>query len=457
MLPLSKENYKRLIEKYNIAGPRYTSYPTVPLWETESFSVNAWQESIQKQFTLSQEISIYIHLPYCESLCTYCGCNTRITVNHAVERPYIEAVLNEWKMYLKLFNTKPILKELHLGGGTPTFFSPENLTYLLEGIYEGCIIPAQHSYGFEGHPANTTKAHIDTLYTLGFDRVSFGIQDFDPSIQDVINRKQTVEQVKSVTDWARAAGYTSINYDLIYGLPFQSIESISKTIDTVCQLKPDRIAFYSYAHVPWLKPSQRKYSDKDLPNNDYKRSLYETGKNLFLTAGFKEIGMDHFALEGDELFTAFNNKTLHRNFMGYTVSETALMIGLGVSSISDSSFAFAQNHKTVEAYQEAVNKGILPVFRGHLTSEEDFMFRKHILALMCNLETTYSDQEANNIEFQQALSRLAELISDGLVIVEYKKISVTELGKAFVRNSCMAFDVRMHKAESKSNRFSSVI
>jgi oxygen-independent coproporphyrinogen III oxidase len=456
-MSLTTEAYNELIKKYNVAGPRYTSYPTVPLWETEHFTISAWEASIQKQFSLSQEISIYIHLPYCESLCTYCGCNTRITVNHAVERPYIEAVLKEWKMYLALFDTKPILKELHLGGGTPTFFSAENLSYLLTGIYEHCIIPEDHSFGFEGHPANTTKEHLDILASLGFDRVSFGIQDFDPYIQDVINRKQTVEQVAAVTEWARAAGYTSINYDLIYGLPFQTVESIKKTISTVCELKPDRIAFYSYAHVPWLKPSQRKYSDKDLPNNDVKRSLYETGKQLFLAAGFQEIGMDHFALAGDELFEAFENKSLHRNFMGYTVSETNLLIGLGVSSISDSSFAFAQNHKTVEAYQLAIAENMLPSFRGHMTSDEDFIFRKHILALMCNLESTYTAEEAANVEFQTALNRLKDLIADKLVTVESNKITVTELGKAFVRNICMAFDVRLHSVESKSNRFSSVI
>ncbi len=456
-MSLENQHYHDLIKKYNIAGPRYTSYPTVPLWETEIFKVNAWQASIHKQFAHSPEISMYIHLPYCESLCTYCGCNTRITVNHAVERPYIEAVLKEWTMYLSLFDTKPILKELHLGGGTPTFFSPENLSYLLQGIYEECIIPEDHSYGFEGHPANTTKEHLNTLYALGFDRVSFGIQDFDPYIQDVINRKQTVEQVRDVTQWAKEAGYTSINYDLIYGLPFQSIESISNTINTVCELKPDRIAFYSYAHVPWLKPSQRKYSEKDLPNNDVKRSLYETGKNLFLKTGFKEIGMDHFALAEDELFEAFNNKTLHRNFMGYTVSETNLLIGLGVSSISDSSFAFAQNHKTVEAYLEAVHKYTFPIFRGHLMTEEDLLFRKHILALMCNLETSFDTEEANNPSFQEAFTRLEELIKDELVVVSGNKVHITDLGKAFVRNVCMAFDVRLHQEESKTNRFSSVI
>jgi oxygen-independent coproporphyrinogen III oxidase len=456
-MSLTDTHYNDLIKKYNIAGPRYTSYPTVPLWETQSFTVAAWENSIRKQFSIAKEISIYIHLPYCESLCTYCGCNTRITVNHAVERPYIESVLKEWSMYLRLFDTKPILKELHLGGGTPTFFSPENLAYLLEGIYAECIIPEDHSYGFEGHPANTTKKHIETLYALGFDRVSFGIQDFDPYIQDVINRKQTVEQVRNVTEWARAAGYTSINYDLIYGLPFQRTESISNTIETVCALKPDRIAFYSYAHVPWLKPSQRKYAEKDLPNNDYKRSLYETGKNLFLKAGLKEIGMDHFALAEDELFTAFENKTLHRNFMGYTVSETNLLIGLGVSSIADSSFAFAQNHKPVEAYQEAIRNNTLPVFRGHLMTEDDILFRKHILALMCNLETIMDKSDVNNIAFQEAFARLEDLIKDELVVISENKVKVTALGKAFVRNVCMAFDARLHQEESKANRFSSVI
>ena len=258
---------------------------------------------------------------------------------------------------------------------------------MLSSILATAEIAADHDFSFEGHPSNTTKEHLQTLFDLGFKRVSFGIQDFDEKVQDTINRYQSFEEVKQVMEDARVVGYTSINFDLVYGLPFQTIESINDTITQIIQLKPERIAFYSYAHVPWLKPGQRKYSAIDLPANQYKRRLYDEGKNLFMAAKYLDIGMDHFALPNDSLFEAFENGTLHRNFMGYTTNTTKLLIGLGCSSISDSWDAFAQNVKTVEEYKKIVNNGHFPLFKGHSLSAEDLIIRTHILDLMCQHET----------------------------------------------------------------------
>ncbi|MGZ5220998.1 MAG: coproporphyrinogen-III oxidase family protein, partial [Chitinophagaceae bacterium] len=255
-----------LVSKYNVQAPRYTSYPTVPYWDN-NLNEQTWVNHIQKSFIQHNKdgISLYIHLPFCESLCTYCACNTRITVNHTVELPYIETLLKEWQLYLNQFNAKPLIKEIHLGGGTPTFFSFENLHLLLSSIINTCEVSKDADFSFEGHPSNTTKEHLQTLFNLGFKRVSFGVQDFDEKVQKTINRYQSFEEVKYVMEAARAIGYTSINIDLVYGLPYQTSESVKSTIEQIITLKPERIAFYSYAHVPWLKPGQRKYTEKDLP------------------------------------------------------------------------------------------------------------------------------------------------------------------------------------------------
>ncbi len=447
-----------LVTKYNKAVPRYTSYPTVPYWDN-NLTEEKWIDHIQKAFIKynADGISLYIHLPYCESLCTYCACNTRITVNHKVELPYIDSVLNEWQLYLNQFQGKPLIKEIHLGGGTPTFFSPENLTYLLSTILNSVEISKEYDFSFEGHPGNTTKEHLQALYDLGFKRVSFGIQDFDDKVQDTINRYQTFEEVKQVLDDARQIGYTSINFDLVYGLPYQTVESINDTITKIISLKPERIAFYSYAHVPWLKPGQRKYSEKDLPADSYKRSLYETGKDLFLSANYDDIGMDHFALPDDALFDASKKGLLHRNFMGYTTNTTKLLVALGCSSISDSWDAFAQNIKTVEEYQKVVNEGHFPIFKGHVLTEEDLIIRQHILNIMCKNETSWLDDAQKFSSLPEALGQLKDLEKDGLATVINEKLIVTETGKAFLRNICLCFDTRYWAKKPEAAIFSSSV
>ncbi|MDQ0594600.1 oxygen-independent coproporphyrinogen-3 oxidase [Chryseobacterium ginsenosidimutans] len=449
-----------LIDKYNIPGPRYTSYPTVPYWDESSFSPELWKQSVIRTFkeTNAEEgISIYIHLPFCEALCTFCACHKRITKQHSVEIPYLESVLKEWQLYLQLFDEKPKLKELHLGGGTPTFFSPKNLKTLLEGIFETVEIAEHQEFSFEGHPNNTTREHLETLYGLGFRRVSFGVQDYDPKVQKAINRIQPFEKVKEVTEWAKEIGYRGISHDLVFGLPHQSWEAMENTIRKTMELKPDRLAFYSYAHVPWIKGvGQRGFDENDLPSGEEKRRLYEDGKKLLEDLGYIEVGMDHFALEHDDLYQSLIQKKLHRNFMGYTSSKTQLMVGLGMSAISDSWYAFGQNIKTVEEYQKMVEEGEIPVVKGHILNQEDLIVRRHILNLMCQLETTF---DINNSfpELENAFEMLKEMEKDELVEIHEHQIKITEKGRAFTRNVAMVFDLRMMRNKPETRIFSMTI
>ena len=450
-----------IVQKYNVPGPRYTSYPTVPYWEEEKFHLEDWKRTLLQSFKESnatEGISLYIHLPFCESLCTFCGCNKRITKRHEVEDPYITAVIKEWKLYCDLFPRKPIIKEIHLGGGTPTFFSPENLERLINGIFQYASKAEEHEFSFEGHPNNTTKQHLQKLYDLGFRRVSFGVQDYSPKVQEAIHRVQPFHNVAKVTFWAKEIGYTSIGHDLIFGLPFQTLEDVKDTIDKTKSLQPDRLAFYSYAHVPWIKGNgQRGFKDDDLPKDDEKRLLYEEGKKQLAKNGYHEIGMDHFALENDSMFTSFKEGKLHRNFMGYTASKTQLMIGLGVSSISDSWYSFAQNEKTLEDYYTHLAENQLPVFRGHVLSTEDLIIRKHILNLMCQFTTSWKDESLNFPELSTVLDSLEEMREDGLLTIINDTITVTEKGKPFVRNICMAFDLRLIRKAPETKLFSMTI
>tara|TARA_R110002020_G_scaffold276_7_gene1522 strand:- start:624 stop:1988 length:1365 start_codon:yes stop_codon:yes gene_type:complete len=450
-----------LISKYNIAGPRYTSYPTVPYWKNDEFSLSQWKQGITKSFSESNSeegISLYIHLPFCESLCTFCGCNKRITKNHNVETLYLESVLKEWRLYLDLFTERPIIKELHLGGGTPTFFSAENLKLLIKGIFRDATIAQNPSFSFEGHPNNTSEAHLQTLFDCGFTRVSYGVQDYNPTVQLAIHRLQPFENVKRVTEMARKIGYTSVGHDIIFGLPFQKKEHVIHTIEKTKELMPDRIAFYSYAHVPWIKGNgQRGFKEEDLPSAIEKRDMYETGKRMLEEAGYIEIGMDHFALKTDSLYKAVENKTLHRNFMGYTDSKTQLMLGLGVSAIGDSWYSFGQNVKNVEEYQDLVAQNIIPVYRGHILNSEDLIVRKHILNLMCNLETSWVDSSMQLIELPEVLEKLEEMEADGLVEFSFQKLYITEKGRPFVRNICMAFDLLLQRSKPETQLFSMTV
>ena len=444
-----------LIEKYNIPVPRYTSYPTVPFWKTNEFTTNNWIETLTESFKTSNKeegISLYIHLPFCESLCTFCACHKHITKRHALEEPYINSVLKEWDLYCKLFDEEPIIKELHLGGGTPTFFSPSELERLITNILSKSKIHREFEFSFEGHPNNTREAHLRTLFNLGFTRVSFGVQDYSPIIQKAIHRIQPFEQVKKVTELARMVGYTSISHDLVFGLPFQTLDDVSDTIMKTKTLKPDRISFYSYAHVPWIKGvGQRGFDEQDLPKNNEKRILFEAGKRILEQSGYLEVGMDHFSLPTDQLYEALHSKRLHRNFMGYTAQKTKIMIGLGMSAISDSFNGFAQNVKSVKEYQAILEQGELPILKGHIHTEEDLKRRQIILDFMCQSKS--SIQSIGNLE-DFDYEYFEELLEDELLEIEGDQILISEKGKPFLRNICAGFDAYMNPSEILEKKFS---
>ena len=299
---------------------------------------------------------------------------------------------------------------------------------------------------------------MQTLYDLGFRRVSFGVQDYNKTVQIAIHRIQPFENVKRVTEQAREIGYTSVSHDIIFGLPFQTIEHVEETIKKTKELMPDRLAFYSYAHVPWIKGNgQRGFKEEDLPTPETKRRQYELGKELLAEAGFVEIGMDHFALKSDSLYKSIEQQKLHRNFMGYTASKTQAMIGLGVSSISDSWYGFAQNVKGLEEYYHLIDENIIPIYRGHILNEIDLKIRKHILNLMCQFHTSWNTEAQYFNELPEVLKKLEEMETDGLLKINQTSLQVTEKGKPFVRNICMAFDLLLQEKMPETQLFSMTI
>lgn len=452
------EDILTLLNKYDMPLPRYTSYPTVPYWDNESLTIDAWKNSVIDTFKKENgELCIYIHLPFCENLCTFCACNKRITTNHRVEEPYLETVLKEWAMYRAILPSTPTIREIHLGGGTPTFFSPENLVKLIQGITKDAKIYPDHEFSVEVHPNFTRREHLEALKSVGFNRVSLGVQDFDPKVQYVINREQSFEKTKEVVDWARELGYNSVNVDLIYGLPLQTEASVQLTISRINELKPDRIAFYSYAYVPWKSKAQRRYTKEDLPKANDKWKMYQLGKSLLTANGYRAIGMDHFALPNDKLFDAVNNGRMHRNFMGYTTTDSKLIIALGASSIGDAWTAFAQNDEHVEDYEQKVNSGQFPIVKGHILNDEDLHIRKSILDLMCRGNADITSQTFEPAVKPQAMKELSLLAEDGLVEINNDHIHVTEKGSLFIRNISSILDARMRRKKTEGNLFSKSI
>lgn len=441
-----------LLQQYNQLIPRYTSYPTVPQWQDWT-SAAIWEhqlETLAIETVHDEGVALYIHLPFCEHLCTYCGCNKKITTNHRVEEPYIDRVIKEWLLYVKAFRKKRlVIRELHLGGGTPTFFSPEQLAKLLEGIFEHAYAHSELEMSFEGHPNNTTQDHLQTLFSLGFRRVSFGVQDLDPEVQRLINRIQPLENLLRVTEQARKTGYSSINYDLIYGLPLQNIEKLDRTLREVIGLKPDRVAFYGYAHVPWKSRAQRLYDESHLPTPAERMELYAHGRNKFLEAGYQDIGMDHFALPNDGLLQALRNKTLHRNFMGYTTNPTKMLIGLGVSAISDLGSAFGQNSKELVQWERQVDAGIFPINKGLVLTNEDALRQKLILEMSCQGEVALPTGWTFE-PHQHAL--MLQMQHDELLEVEPGRLKLTKAGQLFTRHACSLFDAYLSNQQKQNDK-----
>lgn len=447
-----------LLAKYDVPVPRYTSYPAMPAWDNSGFSLEHWNNSVKRCFAETNDskgISLYIHLPFCESLCTYCACNTRITKNHAVEIRYIQMLLKEWENYKRIFASRPKLRELHIGGGTPTFFSSRNLRWLISYILEDVDLHDDVEMSFEGHPNNTSEEHLRVLYGLGFRRVSFGVQDLDEDVQKAINRIQPLENLKTVTHIARSIGYQSVGFDLIYGLPKQTPFSVSDTFDKVLELRPERIAFYSYAHVPWIRPGQRGYEESDLPSSFLKRHLYELGRHKLNKAGYADIGMDHFALPHDNLFKANVAGTLHRNFMGYTTCTSDLLIGLGASAISDAKYAYAQNEKKVEDYERRLELNGCAVVKGHSMTASDILIRQCILQLCCQgrLDKKLFDE----VVTESMYTTLTGMEEEGILYLMDDGLTIRSAGFPFIRNICQVFDNRMEKLNKDKQVFSKAI
>lgn len=446
--------YSELLQKYDVPAPRYTSYPTVPYW-TDFPTSEQWVSSLRQGFSQEAEVpwSLYIHMPFCESLCTFCGCNTSITKNHDKEDPYIEHLHRELSMYLERvpeFLSHP-LREIHLGGGSPTFFSAQNLVRLVQPILDKVKIRRDDfEAGIEVDPRRATKEQLSELHRVGFRRISLGIQDFNPETQRLVNRIQPYEMTKGVYELARSLGYNSINFDLIYGLPMQTPESIRAMALKTVDLRPDRIALYSFALVPWIKPAQRLFKDEDLPVGAQKRELYEIAREILLGAGYVEIGMDHFALPSDALAKAQASKDLHRNFMGYTDKRTSVLLGLGVSAISESPSCFHQNEKVLNVYERKIAGGALATFRGHLLSEEDLRQREQILLFMTRGEVAMHNKEQE----EDVRHFLAALIEDSIVTLESGILKITQLGMPFLRNACMALDLRLRQQKPSTKVFS---
>jgi oxygen-independent coproporphyrinogen-3 oxidase len=434
-----------MIAKYDVAGPRYTSYPTVPYWDATP-SAQQWIARIARSLAASegQAAALYLHIPFCRSLCTYCGCNTRITRSQDLVLSYIQTLLGELDMYLSQLQVQRLqIGELHLGGGTPTYLSAAQLDLLLAGLFQRVTPTAECVASLEVDPRVTSDAQLEVVARHGFRHLSLGVQDFDPRVQAIVNRVQSEQQVREVTQAARRHGFDSINYDLIYGLPLQTGASVEATLDAVSRLRPDRVALYGYSHVPWIKPGQRRFTESDLPEGDQRRALYEIGRERLVAQGYQEIGLDHFALLSDDLWRSARAGTLHRHFMGYTHAQAGPMIGLGVSSIGDAGDAFCQNEKDLQRYHERVNNGELPLQRGHLLDDEDRVLRRHILRLVTRLETHWDDRADYTEHLASVAARLAEPQADGLVQLDRYRCRITDRGRAFLRNICMAFDARL--------------
>ncbi len=440
--------HRSLLHKYDRPGPRYTSYPTAPIW-TDSFSDKDYAERLLAAGKRADTpVSLYVHIPYCEQMCWFCGCTTIITKDHDKEDSYIDTVLAEARLVRETMGEQRRVTQHHWGGGTPTFLAPEAIEKLFTGL---CLIfppTTDAEISIEVDPRVTTRAHLETLKRIGFNRISMGLQDFNPKVQKTIHREQSYEQTEAIIEGARELGFISTNVDLIYGLPYQTPESFAANLELVHQLNPDRIACYSYAHVPWLKKHQNVIEEDTLPKGADKLELYLLALESFSARGYDAIGMDHFAKSDDELSVAARAGKLHRNFMGYSTHPAEEMISFGMSAISEVDGAFAHNFKEIKPWKEAIDAGRLPIDRGLRRSAEDERRRKLILSLMCNFHADFKDHggvEDFKQHFAKELTALQDMQNDGLVELHADSITVTKTGRLFVRNICMLFDAYLNE------------
>lgn len=443
-----------LLSRYDQPGPRYTSYPTAPVWSGDFGPEDHRASLLRANQQGGAGMSLYVHLPFCRSMCYYCGCSVIISRDPNNGDRYVDEVLREAALArVSLQASRPVVQH-HWGGGTPTFLSSDQMVRLFQGLLEIYPHSDEAEISIEIDPRVTSVEQLEALRKCGFNRISMGVQDFDEQVQKAINRIQPFEETRYLVEASRQLGFDSVNLDLIYGLPHQTRRNFSKSIEQVLSLRPDRLACYGYAHVPWLKKHQEVISVEDLPLGSDKLDLYLLALNAFQDAGYEAIGMDHFALPDDGLVKAANSGTLHRNFMGYATHQAEDMLSFGVTSISEIAGAFAQNVKQLNQYREHLDAGRLPVERGMRRSKDDEQRRAIILDLMCRFRLEFADHggaEMFHRVYSGALSALAPFAADGLIELDDAGIRVTPLGRLLVRNVAMPFDAYLEK-QRQANR-----
>ncbi len=439
---------EEFVNRYNRPGPRYTSYPTAPVW-TDSFGPNEFETAIALADQKQSPVSLYMHLPFCESLCLFCACNVIIRKDKSGTPPYLDILKKETAHIARSVSRDRQVAQFHWGGGTPTYLSPEQIEELFGFTRERFTFAPDAEIGIEVDPRVTTREHLETVRRMGFNRLSMGVQDFKEEVQKAVHRIQPYEQTRDLIQTARQLGFDSINVDLIYGLPYQTADSFAHTVEQIVGLSPDRIAMFSYAHVPWLKKQQGSFV-AHLPEGMQKFDIFRSGLLKFLEAGYLYIGMDHFAKENDELAVSQRNRTLHRNFQGYTTKAGADLYGMGITAISGIQETYAQNYRDIPSWEKAVAERGIATMRGYRLSPDDAIRREVISRLLCHtviVKDEISKQFDINFDeyFAPELARLKTPEADGLVVINDKEIRTAWLGRIFIRNLAMVFDPYLEK------------
>lgn len=454
-----------LLRKYDRPGPRYTSYPTVPVW-TEDFGAADYRRHLEQYKQSDRPISVYVHIPFCEERCTYCGCNVVIAQRQDTVLRYLEYLYREIDKTVQQLGGKRRLLQLHWGGGTPTFLTIPQIDELYTKLQNAFEFDPKAEIGIEVDPRVTSDEQLRHLRKIGFNRLSMGVQDLTPDVQEAIGRGQTVKQTERMYTVGRELGFLGINMDLVYGLPRQTVADYERAIEQVVAWRPDRLAVYSYAHVPWVKPHQMQISEADLPKGPDKFALFATAIRKLIEAGYAPIGMDHFALPQDELAQGLENGHLHRNFMGYTVSLSRDMLGFGVSSIGEVGGCFAQNDSRLGGYYRRLDDTGYAVYRGWSLTQDDQIRRETILSIMCRMHLDLNaigkqfEMDATEY-FEREMSLLDEFVEDELIELTDHGFRVTDMGRHFVRNIAMVFDAHLagltEKATVKKPIFSRTV
>lgn len=436
---------RELLDRYNKPGPRYTSYPTVPVWSTNFGEADYRQALADFRQLPAASLSVYVHLPFCAERCYYCGCNATVTTKESVVDAYLDRVERELALVTAILGERRRVVQVHWGGGTPNFLTGAQTRRLFGLLHSYFDLDLTGEISIEVDPRIGSREQLEVLRELGFNRISLGVQDFDSQVQVAIGRIQPEDMTKALYAHCRELGFDSVNLDIVYGLPYQTERTFSRTLHEVIALAPDRLACFSYAHVPWVKPNQKRIDTESLPGPYEKFDLFLMAIDTLTEMGYDWIGMDHFAKRDDELAVAVREKRLHRNFMGYTTQASPHMIALGMSSISDLAGHFVQNDAKLGNYQKILDDGHLPVVRGHHLSPDDLLRRQAITHMMCNLELPYALTVAGNpLSVQEALSpeieRLRPFADEGFVEFAPDRVKVTTMGRFFIRNLCMEFD-----------------